>query len=727
MGENSMAQRLFTPAQNVKEEPKRAPFRADIQGLRALAVVAVIFDHSIHWPSGGFVGVDVFFVISGFLITGLLLREHDRTGTISFVGFYRSRVRRIIPASVVTLAATVIASFFLFNLGRAQQTLWDGIWSLFFSANWRFAAIGTDYFQSAGPVSPLQHFWSLAVEEQFYFIWPWLMLLIFVVGGKAAKWDTRVAHRAAGIAMTMIVIASFAWSMTETVGSPTSAYFSTFSRTWELGVGAMLAVFAGALRHIPDLLRPVLGWIGLAGIIGSMFMISSAVSFPAPWAAAPVLSTALVIAAGTGGEQRFLWPLTNPVSRYIGDISYSLYLWHFPVVILLASIIPDDTVTYILFAFALTSALAIAAYHGVENRIRRSIWLDYSPAAEQIRRRRLRDGRRFSAGMKWQYAGLSMLAISALVVASAALSRNGPQPATPLVNSGALSATPSASAAAASEPEADLQGQIEAALRASKWPEVTPSLDSLGSLNFTAEDSQGCVEAHEGGHSCDFSGSNPAKLAVIVGDSIAVAWIPTVRSALEAKGWTVGVLAMVGCPFIDASSQNSDEGLQAACPAQKATALRVIQEQKPALVIASNSYGIKFDGQTDAASNLELREGGLSSYFKTVSSSAGQLVVLSPPPGAKNPVECATPFSSPGDCATTVSEDWMAVLEAERSATKQSGGLFIDTRPWFCAGTSCPAFVGKTTVRRDGVHITENYAKMIAPQLSAALTAGGVK
>ncbi|WP_162237669.1 acyltransferase family protein [Agreia sp. Leaf244] len=183
---------------------KTNAFRRDIQGLRMVAVVVVIFDHLIGWPTGGFIGVDVFFVISGFLITGLLLREHDRSNTISFIGFYKRRIRRILPAATLVLVVTVVVAFVVFNVSRATQTFWDGIWSFFFAANWRFASAGTDYFQADGPVSPLQHFWSLAVEEQFYFVWPWLMLLIFILGGRAAKWNTKAAHRAIGIAMVII-------------------------------------------------------------------------------------------------------------------------------------------------------------------------------------------------------------------------------------------------------------------------------------------------------------------------------------------------------------------------------------------------------------------------------------------------------------------------------------------------------------------------------------------
>ncbi|PRA10099.1 acyltransferase, partial [Brevundimonas sp. MYb27] len=296
--------------------------RPDIQGLRALAVLAVIADHLFHWPSGGFVGVDVFFVISGFLITGVLVREYEKTGRISFVDFYRRRIKRILPASVLALAVTLAVSYFVFSKSRFDMVTWDVIWAFFFAGNWRFALAGTDYFQADGPVSPIQHFWSLGVEEQFYFVWPWVMLLIIAMMAKRSSNGTAV-RLAVGIAITLISVASFAWAMHETTTTPTLAYFSTFSRAWELGVGAGLAILAPVLVRLPNALRPVLGWVGFLGIIASLFIINSTSIFPAPTAALPVLATGLVILAGTGGPQRFLAPLTNRVSGYVGDISYS--------------------------------------------------------------------------------------------------------------------------------------------------------------------------------------------------------------------------------------------------------------------------------------------------------------------------------------------------------------------------------------------------------------------
>ncbi|MGW9627792.1 SGNH hydrolase domain-containing protein [Microbacterium sp. NPDC055521] len=363
---------------------RKAVFRADVQGLRMVAVLAVIADHLLHWPAGGFVGVDIFFVISGFLITGLLLREQEKTGTISFWGFYRRRIKRILPAATLVVVLTVIASFALLSRVRATGAFWDGVWASLFSANWHFAADGTDYFQPDVAVSPLQHYWSLSVEEQYYFVWPWLMLLIFWLTGRMR--GDAASRSAFGIRMAilLVVVVSFAWSMWETVNAPTWAYFSTLSRAWELGIGAAVAVFSRLFVRIPAYIRPLLAWAGLVGIGVSLVVVTSASAFPAPWAALPVLSTALVIIAGTGGEARYLWPLTNRVSTYIGDISYSLYLWHWPIIVLLAVYLPLDTLTNQAIALALIGALSIASFHLIEDPIRRSTWLD--PDARTARR-----------------------------------------------------------------------------------------------------------------------------------------------------------------------------------------------------------------------------------------------------------------------------------------------------------------------------------------------------
>lgn len=350
--------------------PPPAP-RRDIQGLRALAVLAVVGTHAAGWPRGGFVGVDVFFVISGFLITGLLLREVETTGRISLPRFYARRARRLLPAAVLVLALTVGAGFLVFNAAVAQQTLDDAVWSALVAANWHFAAAGTDYFHATDAASALQHFWSLSVEEQFYLVWPGVVAVCLVILPAAARRGRRGRLAVAALAAA-VVLASALWAASQTANAPTVAYFSTLTRAWELGVGAVLAAAAPLLVRIPRAVGAMLGWVGLAGIVAAFAVIEPAEGgFPVPWAALPVAATALVLAGGVGGDprHRHLFPLTNPVSVFVGDMSYSLYLWHFPVIVL-ASIVMAGRDGALWLTLTAIAVLSLATYLIVEQPLR---------------------------------------------------------------------------------------------------------------------------------------------------------------------------------------------------------------------------------------------------------------------------------------------------------------------------------------------------------------------
>ncbi|MBF4573931.1 acyltransferase [Herbiconiux sp. VKM Ac-1786] len=349
--------------------------RHDIQGLRALAVIAVILDHVIGWPLGGFAGVDVFFVISGFLITGLLIRD-AAAGTLSLRRFYAKRMRRIAPAAITVLVVTTALAWLLFNQPRFWSTAWDAVSALFFVSNWRFAAEGTDYFRQGDAVSPLQHFWSLSVEEQFYLVWPVLVvLLIALVGRRASGTPVRRQRWMLGAALAVLAAASFGVALWQSTENPTVAYFSTLTRVWELAFGGLLAVTAPLFARLPTAVRAVLGWLGLGGIVASLLLVDSTMAFPGPWAAPAVIATAAVIVAGIGGRQPWLFPLENPVSRFLGDISYSLYLWHFPVLVFVLLLVPEQSLTVTIAVLALTLAVSLVAYFLIEQPLHRSPWL----------------------------------------------------------------------------------------------------------------------------------------------------------------------------------------------------------------------------------------------------------------------------------------------------------------------------------------------------------------
>jgi peptidoglycan/LPS O-acetylase OafA/YrhL len=328
---------LFAKGTRAPADPTSPHFRPDIQGMRAIAVGIVVLDHA-HIPglSGGFIGVDVFFVLSGFLITGLLLGDVAKTGGVRFLNFYARRAARILPAATLVIVATLAASYIVLNVIQARSVAGDGLWSVFFLANYHFAAVGTNYFAAVTATSPLQHFWSLAVEEQFYLVWPFLLgTVAFLTHRRRATTSYHVPRRSLYALLIPITAYSLYLSITQTSANPTAAYFSTFDRTWELGIGALLALTLPHLSRIPGLARAALSWAGLAGVLLAATTFSSHTRIPGYLALVPVLGAAAMVAGGVGRPRYGASSLlaVRPL-RFIGDISYSLYLWHWPVLIL---------------------------------------------------------------------------------------------------------------------------------------------------------------------------------------------------------------------------------------------------------------------------------------------------------------------------------------------------------------------------------------------------------
>jgi peptidoglycan/LPS O-acetylase OafA/YrhL len=708
--------------------------RPDIQGLRALAVLAVVFDHAFAWPSGGFVGVDVFFVISGFLITGLLLRERERSGTISFTGFYRRRVRRILPAAVLVLIATVIGTNFLLGASRLASVVWDAIAALLFSANWRFAATGTDYFQAAGPVSPLQHYWSLSVEEQFYFVWPWVMLLVLSLAGRRVKGLPPRARWAAGAAIGAIGIASFCWALYDTANAPTVAYFSTFSRAWELALGAALAIMSPALeRYLPGWLRPLLAWIGIIGILIGLFTTSATSAFPAPAAALPVLATGLVIAAGTGGRQRLIAPLTNRVSRYFGDISYSLYLWHFPVIIAfgpyLLYVLHENTADWLYYAILLAVAvfLSIASYHLVETPIRKSTWLE--PRATRGSKRR----RRVTTESRGRYVALGSLAAITVIGVVGALAFNAlATPSVSAAESGSAvsktSTTTSSESTSTSSAQAKLTAQITAALAAKSWPDkLSPTVADAADEAVPGNTGQcGSIKFLPAAE-CTFGKASAPKKALLVGDSIAQAYVPALAKIFGHGDWSLRITSMYACPFIDTKIGNAT-GTVNACSQRKKDEYTTIASEKPDLLIISNTFERGVDPSTGLAATANVWSAAFKSMIKKVAPDVKKFVVLPPPAPDKNIQTCYTPFSKPSDCESNVANtQWVSMAQDEQATVEAKGGVFIDNRDWYCntAGL-CPAFVGTTLMKKDAAHITAKYSAILTPVMQAAFESKGI-
>ena len=335
------------------------PKITQIQGLRALAALLVTLFHA-KWVSGGFIGVDIFYVISGFLITGLLIREIERTGTINFKEFYARRFKRLLPTSFFVLAITALFSWLLIPATMRSSLGRDIIAAGLYVSNYLFAWWQADYQNLDATPSPVIHYWSLAVEEQFYLLWPLLILLFFMVATKLKR----------KIALTVLVAAvtalSFVFSIYQTETSPIWAFYSLPTRAWELGLGALLVLLP------PIKTKKLVGLIGFVFVIASAFIFNETTAFPGLNAVLPVLGTVMLIAT-INSWPPFLNDVANSrIFQWLGEISYPLYLWHWPLLVLPSTYFARPLAVYerIIAIFA-TIVLADLTHRFIEEPFRK--------------------------------------------------------------------------------------------------------------------------------------------------------------------------------------------------------------------------------------------------------------------------------------------------------------------------------------------------------------------
>jgi peptidoglycan/LPS O-acetylase OafA/YrhL len=329
-----------------------------IQGLRALAALLVTLFHA-KWIDGGFIGVDIFYVISGFLITGLLVREVERSGTIDFKEFYARRFKRLLPTSFFVLGITAVIAWILIpgtlraSLGR------DVIAASLYVSNYLFAWWQADYQNLDATPSPVIHYWSLAVEEQFYLVWPVLILLFFTLA-KYLKNRLAITYLIA-----LVTAASFAYSVYLTETSPIWAFYSLPTRAWELGLGALLVLVP------PVKTRKFVGLIGFALVMSSAFIFDESTAFPGINAALPVIGTALLIATINSWPPFLNDVASSRLFQWLGEISYPLYLWHWPLLVLPSTYFARPlTVLECLIAIAATILFADLTHRFVEEPFR---------------------------------------------------------------------------------------------------------------------------------------------------------------------------------------------------------------------------------------------------------------------------------------------------------------------------------------------------------------------
>ena len=689
-------------------------FRRDVEGLRAVAILLVVLYHvGIGAVSGGFVGVDVFFVISGFLITSQLVRELRARDRISFSAFYARRARRILPAAMLVVAVTAIVSAAVLNPLAAQRAEKDGLSAIYFGANFRFAVQGADYFNAGLSPSPYQHYWSLSDEEQFYVLWP---LLLFVC---SFVWLRARRSRNASPVMPAVIFALLAlmgvslWqSVRLTATNQPWAYFTIFTRAWELALGALIAI---ALPHIKRLDRRIaipLTWAGLICIVIAATSFSGSTAYPGYAVVLPVLGAGAVIAGGSVVSSR--WGaeglLGTPPFQRVGAWSYSWYLWHWPALVLAAAMIGHPLSTPEALAVALLSlVIAVMSFVLVERPIRRLKVVVKRPALG------------LAGG-----GALAAIAVGIVALSNSTISLAAPN--APVAHVRTLTTSPHATsrhAAAAqqlnaSQLHADLaQGAKTVAAPSNLQPSLTTATKALPLIV-----QNGCHLQHPGVKSrpCIYGDTSSSTSVVLFGDSHAAAWFPGLNVIAQQQHWRLVDLTKAGCPpaEVNVNFQNS---IYANCSAWRRNSMSYIAAHHPALVIVTWA---RYIGEPEALPMSGVPTGygstwldGVAAIFSFLHHNASHVLFISDGPtlGPWAPDCVSGHLSDVRPCMSSVSSATRlpGVKAGELAVAKRERIASVDPTPWFCTPSVCPVIVGNILLYRDNEHMTPQWSKFIAP------------
>ncbi|SDG79477.1 Peptidoglycan/LPS O-acetylase OafA/YrhL, contains acyltransferase and SGNH-hydrolase domains [Lentzea fradiae] len=685
--------------------PKAPGFRADVQALRAIAVLAVVVNH--FWPgvlTGGYVGVDVFFVISGFLITSHLGREIARTGRVRFGTFYARRIRRLMPAALLVLAVSVVLAGVLLPYPRWSATAWETFASAFYWENWLLAAKSVNYSAQNASASVVQHFWSLSVEEQFYLFWP-LLLVGLVSLGRNLRW---LVPGVAAVGVLSLVV-----SVVHTALSPNPAYFNTFARVWEFALGAFVALLASKLV-LPRVLAEVAAGVGFVLILVPAFVYDHTTPFPGSLALVPTIGTALVIVSGLRPGPQWHTPVTAsaPV-QFIGNISYSLYLWHWPVVVLAPFVLGGSldggklTTAWLLWLLALSVVLAWLTKMLVEDRAR-----TFAPL--------VRNTKTTFAAM---FAGLLVVEVLAGGLQAgyhqrvAAAGREVPQEIK-------ITGCHGAAAMIAENNCADPFGPARVTEMGPANEYWHPAPECEVTDRFKVGDKRTMSV-------CDFSGDGkPTQTVWLLGDSHAEQWQPAVFEVARKEKWLLKVGILGGCPFADVqfSGYRAPGGMAdiMSCYEWKAQVVPAVTDDRPSMVLMSFFSRQEFVEDGSGRSQTEQYRTGLEPWWQAWTDTGTRVFVIADPPynrdvrstdcatlNASNPKACAMPRDKahPPDPLTEVAK-----------STSNPRVSLIDLTNYFCDRELCYSVIGNVTVYFDGDHINKEYSRTLTPMIEQALS-----
>ncbi len=668
--------------------------------------MAVVVYH--FWPthlSGGYVGVDVFFVISGFLITSHMFREVQKTGRLSLVKFWARRIRRLLPASIFVLLIT-LAGVFLW----VPQTLWETTArqvaaSALYVQNWALASDAVDYSAQHNDATAVQHFWSLSVEEQFYVFWPLILLGLLYVASRLTKyfpdgpWASPRVAMVAGL--SLVGAASFAWSIVSTAQDPSVAYFATPTRVWEFAGGALLALTLDE-RQLKGIPGNVLAWLGLGLVVFSALYYTSATPFPGWTAAVPVAGTMLVIAgAGSAGFTGPRHWLSRRPATFLGDVSYGIYLWHWPLLVIgpFAFGHPLETAGKV-GLFLAGIGLAWVTKVLIEDPLRTGALLRSNLRTYLI-----------GAGAMATIVGLSF-ALTALAYAGEGVSTSARSQ--PCYGPGALNAANKCGSVAGQDA-----------------PAPGPALVAKQNTEPLYRGCQAGITAPEV-VSCDLgvSAGQATATVAIVGDSHATAWFPAMDELAAARKWHVKTYTKSSCPATTARrilpSEKNEDG-QRSCLAWNQKVNDALTADKSISTVFTAAYSTAYsfaspEGRTlqdPAVDGFEdawrgwMAAGKRVVAFDDAPRTNGQSVPTCLAKNSGNALACALPRSKayPGNTA----------IGRAGAAMVPEGVKQVSLREQFCDQKLCYPVVGSVIVFRDNSHISAEYSRALVPYISRQL------
>jgi peptidoglycan/LPS O-acetylase OafA/YrhL len=709
-------------------------------------VIAVLAYHARLGPfHGGYIGVDVFFVISGYLITSLLMRDLSASGARALPTFWARRARRLLPGSFAVLIATLLVGRLVLDPLAQRDLMRDGVAATTFTANVVFAHRQNDYLAGQLAPSPLLHFWSLALEEQFYIGWPILLLAVHSVRRRLRWLPTAVIGALLAGSLLLCILL--------TPHHQPASFFLLPTRAWELLAGAALAVAGTAICRIPGAVRAIGGWLGLGAIVTIAWRFSDLTLFPGTMAILPVAATVLVLAAGVGagsgagpGTVLDRAPLT-----WIGTRSYGIYLWHWPVLVLAAARLGPLSLPERIGALVVVVGLASVSFRFIENPVRRSAWLGARP------RRSLALGG--ALGFTGATLAIAMLVMSpsltgggdaaapALVVPTTTgpLATPAPRltaaPVTPdLLPSTATTAiipttvTPTTATLTTAPPSAaDVIASIvaanaatlqQAAVTDSVPANLTPSLGSArGDKPVIYTD--GCILSNGQVHAkeCVYGDPTSNQLIVLFGDSHAAQWFPALDDMSVRNHWRLEVLTKKGCPTADIPIADPARGPE--CGPWRTQVLARLTEEHPDLVIMS-AYRYKTTRAAIGGSPDEVWRNGMQATLEQIRPLATDVMVLgdTPTPLDDVPGCVASHLRHVTDCMNRRSAAIKPTrLGVELEVATAHDAAFVPTGDWLCAASDCPVVIGNLLVYRDNSHITTAASMWLQPYLEAAVTA----